>query len=124
MQRVLYPPIAEVAQPIRRLAGIRIDTDRNGMHLPSNFSAFTLKQFAGGADIKLALPPSPKLGAPTRSPDGKQFAFTNTTERGIELWIGSTLTGKTRRVAGVKINGVQFGLLQGPGIGPGRSVVE
>jgi dipeptidyl aminopeptidase/acylaminoacyl peptidase len=110
MQPIRYPPIAEVAQPVLRLAGIRMDADTNGMHRSADYSSFTLKQLSGGAEIKVALPPSPKLGAPVWSPDGKQFAFTNTTAHGIELWIGSTLTGKTHRVPGVRINGVQLGL--------------
>src|ERR1700722_985061 len=87
MQPVRYPPIAEVAQPMLRLAGIRIDSNTNGMHLAPNFTSFTLKQFETGAETKIAVPPSSKLGAPAWSPDGKQFAFTITTPHGIELWL-------------------------------------
>ena len=36
MQPVRYPSIAEVAQPMLRLAGIRIDSNTNGMHLAGN----------------------------------------------------------------------------------------
>jgi dipeptidyl aminopeptidase/acylaminoacyl peptidase len=116
LQPVRYPPIAEVAQPMLRLAGIRIDANTNGMHLAPDFSSFTLQHLSTGSEIKLALPPSPKLGAPAWSPDGKQFAFTNTTPHGIELWIGSSATGKTHVVPGVRINGVRFGLLAGRSI--------
>jgi dipeptidyl aminopeptidase/acylaminoacyl peptidase len=110
LQPVRYPPISEVAQPMLRLAGIRIDSNTNGMHLAANYSSFTLKQLASGAEIKVALPLAPKLSAPEWSPDGKQFAFTNTTPRGIELWLGSAQTGKTRRVPNIPINGVRFGI--------------
>ena len=109
MQTVRYPPIAEVAQPMLRLAGIRIDTDTNGMHLASNYTSFSLKRLSDGADITVALPRAAKLSAPIWSADGKQFAFTNTSAQGIELWIGSTATGQTRRMEGVAINGVQTG---------------
>jgi hypothetical protein len=119
MQPVRYPPIAEVAQPMARLAGIRIDIESNGMHRTTNYTSFTLKTLAGGAGIKVILPPSPKLGAPVWSPDGKQFAFTNTTSSGIELWTGSTATGKTHRIGGVRINGVQLGA-----VGRGNSEIE
>jgi dipeptidyl aminopeptidase/acylaminoacyl peptidase len=106
MQPVRYPPIAEVAQPMLRLAGIRIDTDTNGMHLAPNFTSFSLKRLSDGADISVALPRGAKVSAPIWSPDGKQFAFTNTFLHGIELWIGSTATGQTHRLDGVTLNGV------------------
>src|SRR5690348_1722449 len=43
LQPVRYPPIAEVARPMLRLAGIRIDTTTNGLHLATVYSALTLK---------------------------------------------------------------------------------
>ena len=109
MQGVRYPPIAEVAQPMLRLAGIRIDTKTNGMHLAPYFVSFSIKRLADGADVAMTAPEPAKLGAPVWSPDGKQFAFTNTKADGIELWIGSPETGKTRRVPGVPVNGVRIG---------------
>lgn len=107
MQGVRYPPIAEVAQPMLRLAGIRIDTNTNGMHMAPYFVSYAIKRLADGGDVAMAAPKAAKLGAPAWSPDGKQFAFTNTTARGIELWIGSPVTGEARRVAGALVNGVR-----------------
>ncbi len=109
MQPVRYPPISEVAQPMLRLAGIRIDTETNGLHLAPVFTSFSMKRLSDGSEVKIAIPRSVKLSAPIWSPDGKQFAFTNTTAHGIELWIGSTSTGETRRVEGVAVNGVLVG---------------
>jgi dipeptidyl aminopeptidase/acylaminoacyl peptidase len=109
MQSVRYPPIAEVAQPMLRLAGIRIDTNTNGMHLAPYFVSFGVKRLADGGDVAITVPKPAKLGAPVWSPDGKQFAFTNTKPDGIELWIGSPETGKIRRVPGVSVNGVRVG---------------
>ena len=109
MQPVRYPPMAEVAQPMVRLAGIRIDVESNGMHRTTHYSSLILKPLAGGGEIRIAMPPGAKLSAPRWSPDGKEFAFTSTTAQGIELWIGATATGQAHRVGGVRINGVQFG---------------
>ena len=106
MQPLRYPPIAEVAQPMLRLAGLRIDIRTNGPHLPSYSTALTIKRLSDASDIVVAIPPGAKLGTPVWSPDGRQFAFTNTTANAIEPWIGNTATGRTRRVAGVRLNAV------------------
>ena len=85
---VRYPPIAELAQPMRRLAGIRINPATNGLHNATFNSTLTLRKVPEGTDIKVALPPNPKLSTGRWSPDGNHFAFTNTTDKGIEIWIG------------------------------------
>ncbi len=119
MQTVRYPSISEVAQPMLRLAGIRIDSNTNGMHLAANYTSFSIRRLSDGEEIKVALPREPKLGEPVWSPDGKQFAFTNIAAHGIELWIGASSTGATHKVEGVSINGVRTG-----GNGEGRGAVE
>ena len=72
--------------------------------------------------MKVTLPGAAKLGAPVWSPDGKQFAFTNTTAHGIELWLGATATGQTHKVEGAAINGVRVG--GGGRGGAGNGAVE
>jgi dipeptidyl aminopeptidase/acylaminoacyl peptidase len=106
MQPVRYPPISEVAQPMLRLAGIRIDAHTNGMHLAPYYTSFAIRHLSDGQEIKLTLPQDAKVSAPVWSPDGTQFAFTNTLAYGIELWLGTAATGATRRMDGIKINGV------------------
>jgi len=120
MQPMRYPPIAEVAQPMLRLAGIRIDTTTNGMHLARNYVSFSMKRLSDGADIKLTVPSPAKLSTPIWSPNGSQFVFTNTSAHGIELWVGLSATGQTHRIDGVTINGVLTGngVLAGGGAPP------
>jgi hypothetical protein len=62
VQSVRYPSISEVAQPMLRLAGIRIDSNTNGMHLAANYSSFTIRKLSDGAEIKPSLPREAKLG--------------------------------------------------------------
>jgi dipeptidyl aminopeptidase/acylaminoacyl peptidase len=106
MQQLRYPPIAEVAQPMLRLAGIRIDTNTNAIHLAPTYISFEIRRLSDGGEIKISLPRDSKLGVPIWSPDGKQFAFTNTTNRGVELWMAATASGQARRVDGATVNGV------------------
>ena len=83
------PPLAELSQPMLRLAGIRINPRTNGLHNVTFNATLALRRIPEGTEIKVALPPNPKLGAGRWSPDGSRFAFTNTTADGIELWIGA-----------------------------------
>jgi dipeptidyl aminopeptidase/acylaminoacyl peptidase len=108
-QPVRYPPIAELSQPMLRLAGLRINPKTNGLHNSTFNSSLTLRKIPSGEEIKLDLPPNPKLSTGHWSHDGAHFAFTNTTNNGIELWIGETANGKTHRVEGVRLNGVMGG---------------
>ena len=107
-QPVRYPPIAELAQPMLRIAGMRINPKTNGLHNTVFNSSLSLRKIPEGTEIKVDLPPNAKLTLGRWSPDGTHFAFTNTTDHGIELWIGDT-TGKTRKIEGVRINAVMGG---------------
>src|SRR5438067_3211706 len=99
-----YPPIADVAAPMLRLAGSRIDPATNGPHRAQYSVALSLKKIADGAETKIALPTNAKVSLPRWSPDGKQFAFMNTIANGIELFVGDTASGRIRKLASVAIN--------------------
>jgi dipeptidyl aminopeptidase/acylaminoacyl peptidase len=107
-QPVRYPPIAELSQPMLRLAGMRINPKTNGLHNTTFSSSLLLRKIPEGTEIKLNLPPNPKLVMGRWSPEGKSFTFTNTTTSGVELWIGDT-TGKARKIGGVRVNAVLGG---------------
>src|SRR5262249_41270738 len=101
---VRYPSIAELAEPMLRLAGSRINPKTNAPHNSIRIVKLTLKNIADGKEIPLTLPPNANLGMPEWSNDGKQFAVTHTTGNGGELWIGDAATGKLRRIPGVTLN--------------------
>jgi len=99
-----YPSIAQLSQPMLRLAGSRINPNTNGPHGGGRITKLTLKNIGDGKETAIAIPAGAAFGAPEWSPDGKQFAITNTLSNGIELWIGDAATGKLRRISGVLIN--------------------
>jgi len=103
----LYPPIGDLAQPMLRLAGVRINPANNGAHNPPRFTDYVLKRVADGSEIKVTLPvdPSgPHLSPPMWSPDGKRFAFINTASKTVELWVGNAETGAAHAISDVHLN--------------------
>ena len=114
-----YPSIAEVSQPMLRLAGQRINPKTNGLHNASVNSGLALRKIPEGVETKVDLPPNPKLGPGYWSPDSTHFAFTNAAAGGAELWVGDTATGKTRRIEGARVNTVM-----GAAGGGGRGTVS
>ena len=109
----LYPPIADVARPFERLAGVRIDIATNGPHNPSRFDNLVLKKVADGSEIKVKLPPGFFVSQPFWAPDGRHIAATHATDIAIELWVVDARTGDARAVPGVQLNAA----LSTPGAG-------
>ncbi len=56
-----YPPLADLAQPMLRLAGRRINPASNSPHRAPYSIALTLKRIADGSEIKIELPPGAKV---------------------------------------------------------------
>ncbi len=107
VDRLANPPVADLAAPMLRLAGLRINPATNGRHHPPRLVGLSLIDVATGAIRKVTgLPASPYMSVPEWSPDGKQFACTNTTAIGIELWIGNAASGAASRVDGVRISAI------------------
>jgi dipeptidyl aminopeptidase/acylaminoacyl peptidase len=96
IERTSMPPIAELAQPVLRIAGRRINPRTNGPHRAQLSRAISLKSIVDGTEKKVTVPATPKLSWIGFSPDGKRFAFTQTHDNGIELWVGDSATGQAK----------------------------
>src|SRR6266566_1706321 len=103
---VRYPPLSDLAQPMLRLAGLRINPNTNGPHRRPYYVALALKRISDGKDTQVALPSGAHIDFPEWSPDSKHFAFANTTPTGIELWIGDSATGQIKQRTGARINAI------------------
>ena len=104
VQSARYPSIEEVAAPMLRLAGLRINPKTNGPARPPRVTGLSLMPVTGGEAKPLALPDRAKFGLPLWSPDGKRFALLNTTDSGIELWLCEVDELKLEQVKGVRLN--------------------
>ncbi|MGZ8844700.1 MAG: prolyl oligopeptidase family serine peptidase [Pyrinomonadaceae bacterium] len=105
--RRAYPTIAELSQPILRLAGVRFNPVTNGPQRAGNIYAITLRKVSDGSEIKVAVPAQARLSNIRFSPDGSHLSFQNTKPNGIELWIADATTGRARLISGTdRLNAV------------------
>jgi dipeptidyl aminopeptidase/acylaminoacyl peptidase len=98
LPRRSMPSIAELAQPMLGLAGTRVNPVTNGPHRAPLGTGITLRSIANGTERKVAVPAEARVGFLGFSPDGRRFAFTNTTASRIDLYVGDVATAAARRV--------------------------
>ncbi len=104
VETVRYPSIADLAQPMLRLAGERINPHTNGPHRPPRITGLTLVGISDGKAVKVALPSGRGFGNLTWSADGRYIALTNTLESTIELWVLETAGARIRKIPGIAVN--------------------
>jgi dipeptidyl aminopeptidase/acylaminoacyl peptidase len=120
---IRFPDIADLAKPMLRIAGLRIDPANNGTHAPQQFIHWQLVDLASGISQPLAIPAGVRAGAPIWSPDGRWFVFPNYSLHSVELWIGDAHSGVVHRVGTVAINAVLEPSGRGGDIAGGGPVV-
>jgi dipeptidyl aminopeptidase/acylaminoacyl peptidase len=108
LDRRSAPRIAELAEPMLRLAGLRINPRTNGPHRNAAISGITLKTIATGASRSVTLPANSTLLPIGFSPDGKRYAFGRIGASSIELWMADVTTGKAARAGASALNAAGF----------------
>jgi dipeptidyl aminopeptidase/acylaminoacyl peptidase len=98
-----YPSIAQLAEPVLGLAGIRFNPRTNGDDQPPLGTGIKLVRTADGREWTIELPDDVQLGYTSWSPDGKHISFTNTTDEGVELWSLSVDSRVARRLTGPQL---------------------
>jgi len=105
MERPGYPGIAELSQPELRLAGVRINPRTNGPSRSGSFTGLHIKEIQGKGDVVVTgLPNEPQIENVLWSPDSRNFAFTVTGEKGIELWLADAKSGQAKAITKAIIN--------------------
>lgn len=100
LPRRSMPSIAELAQPMLGLAGTRVNASTNGPHRAPQGTGITLRSIANGSERRVTVPTDAHVAFLGFSPDGRRFAFTNTTAARVELYVVDVATLQTRRVDG------------------------
>jgi dipeptidyl aminopeptidase/acylaminoacyl peptidase len=99
-----YPPIADLARPMLRLAGIRIDPRTNAPHHAFSYTSASLERVADGKMTKLPLPPGARIIDVRFNADGSSLALANATAHGTDLYVATVATGALHRVPNVELN--------------------
>lgn len=104
--RANLPPIAELAEPMLRLAGTRINPRNNG---PANsriqwLNALSFTDIASGAVREIALPVGARFMAGGWSPDSRYLAILIDQPEGLALHVADTTDGSLRQLTGPVVN--------------------
>ena len=105
IERSNYPPIEDLAAPMLKLAGLRINPQTNGPHLAPRSTGLILQTIATGELRQIIVPNGANIGFQGWSPDGKSLAFTITTNNAIQLWVASVADAVAQQIEGLTING-------------------
>lgn len=108
---VEYPAMAHVAEPFLKLAGVRLEPRTRQKHdTPGGYGIrpcareLSIAKIPSGEQTKVTLPPRSCVASPNWSADGARFVFTNTTDNGVELWVGDGATGEIKQMPNVRLN--------------------
>ena len=109
--RASLPPIAELAEPMLRLAGYRINPRNNG---PANsrvswLTGLSFQPVAGGEARAVRLPEGARFMSPSWSPDGKAVAFLMDAPTGLELWVADVGSARARKLTEARVNAASGG---------------
>ncbi len=105
-QPVIYPAISDLAEPMLRLAGVRINPRTNAERSYIYYwTGLTLKRIADGAEFPVALPAAVRRMGPLQwNATGTMLAFTNEASDGVDLWVVDAATRKVRQIPGLHVN--------------------
>ena len=104
LSRPSMPALSELAQPMLRLAGYRLNPRTNGPHRTAGLSRITIRRISDGTEHAFDAPREASLGPPTFSPDGSRLLFLLTRYNGIEAWTMEVATGQARPLSDTSVN--------------------
>jgi dipeptidyl aminopeptidase/acylaminoacyl peptidase len=109
------PTIAYIAQPMLRIAGMRITPANNSGQVLTFSTGLTLKTVKDGLERKIDLPAGIKFTGASWSDDGKWIAFARYLDDGVELWVVDAITGKAKGLTPARLNMVTGDISWMPG---------
>ena len=103
--RDAFKTLSDLSQPELRLAGLRINPKTNISSTTSFFNDIKYKKLNSQALQQIAnLPTDARITHTLFSPDETQLAFTNTTDKGVELWVIDLNTLQATKLTSPSLN--------------------
>lgn len=103
--RPALPTIADLSQPMCKIAGYRINPATTSRFQTTFTTALEIVDIASGARRAVQTPDGGQLGVASFSPDGAHLAFSIHTDLGVELWLADVATGAAKRLGDFMLNG-------------------
>lgn len=104
LERPALPPIAELAQPEVKVAGIKINPATFGPARDYAYTALRLRSTAGGAVREVRLPEGARIGNLDWAADSQRLMFTLTGDDGISLWVMDVGAAAPQQLSGPVLN--------------------
>jgi dipeptidyl aminopeptidase/acylaminoacyl peptidase len=112
-QRNSYPSVEELAQPELRIAGLRFNPNNYTLSRQNFINDFSLKDLRSGAAYKIQGLPAPLLaGNVSWNPSQTKIAFTNTTNRQVDLYVIDIAGQKAMKINKTPLNTITGGSYQ------------
>src|SRR6516164_2451158 len=90
------PPIRQLARPILRIAGVRVDPGLGTLQRTFRYTGMEIVPLDGRPRKRVELPEGSRIGVPKWSPAGSSFTFTRDLADGVELWVINAAKGEGR----------------------------
>jgi len=105
-----YPSVEELAQPELRIAGLRFNPDNFALSRQNYINGFTVKQLKSNKEFPVTGLPTPlRAGNISWSPSQDHIAFTNTTDKAVDLYVIDLATRKATRINKTPLNTITGG---------------
>ena len=100
---VTYPPLAELAAPMHKLAGMRVNPVVNDIHGQRGARSPRLVKVDGGTQTPLGLPGDAEVHRVSWAADGQRFALIVRHTDHMGLWVGS-VSGDLTKIEDLAVN--------------------
>lgn len=101
-----FPTIEDVSQPVMGLAGLRLNPKNTASAVESISTGISVRNLKTGVENAIqGLPANARIGNTSLNNDETKLAFTNSTDKGMELWVADLTTFQAKKITNRFVNG-------------------